>query len=178
MTPAGASTSLTSKINGMTTHTPGDGYGVGGGNGDVNNVDGDGAGTGTGVEANKRAQDGNEDGSGDGTGTGVETRGLTQDGNGDEIGEGGREAKTCKKPHMSCRRHVGNGRDLGGKRKERRQERVGPVSADPDNLENRKEAGGEGQGTQGLSKNCTSRESVSPLSPLSRLTRGFRNEYP
>ena len=30
------------------------------------------------------------------------------------------------------------------------------------------------QGTQGSSKNCTSRESVSPLS---RLIRGFRNKY-
>ena len=33
--------------------------------------------------------------------------------------------------------------------------------------------GGE-QGTQGTSKSCTSRESVSPLS---RLIRGFRNKY-
>ena len=31
-----------------------------------------------------------------------------------------------------------------------------------------------GQGTLSLSKNCTSRESVSPLS---RLIRGFRNKY-
>ena len=30
------------------------------------------------------------------------------------------------------------------------------------------------QGTQGSSENCTSRESVSPLS---RLIRGFRNKY-
>ena len=37
-----------------------------------------------------------------------------------------------------------------------------------------KEAGGGAQGTQGLSKICTSRESVSPLS---RLIRGFRNKY-
>ena len=33
--------------------------------------------------------------------------------------------------------------------------------ANPDNLENRKEAGGEAQGTQGLSKKCTIRERVS-----------------
>ena len=43
------------------------------------------------------------------------------DGNGvgDEggIGEGGGEVKKCKKPHMSCRRDVVNGGDLGGKRK-------------------------------------------------------------
>ena len=37
----------------------------------------------------------------------------------------------------------------------------------------RKQGGG-AQGAQGLSKNCTSRESVSPLS---RLIRGFRNKY-
>ena len=30
---------------------------------------------------------------------------------------------------------------------------------------------------QSLSKNCTGRESVSVLSPLSRLIRGFRNKY-
>ena len=69
---------------------------------------------------------------------------------------------------------MGNGGDLGGKRKKRRKERVGPVAANPDNLENNKEAGGGAQGTQGLSKNYTSRESVSPLS---RLIRGFRNKY-
>ena len=37
-----------------------------------------------------------------------------------------------------------------------------------------KEAGGGAQGTQGSSKICTSRESVSPLL---RLIRGFRNKY-
>ena len=37
------------------------------------------------------------------------------------IGEGGGEAKKRKKPHKSCRRHVGNGGDLGGKRKKRRK---------------------------------------------------------
>ena len=36
------------------------------------------------------------------------------------------------------------------------------------------EAGGGAEGTLSLSKNCTSRESVSPLS---RLIRGFRNKY-
>ena len=44
----------------------------------------------------------------------------------------------------------------------------------PDNLGGNKEAGGGAQGAQGLSKICTSRESVSPLS---RLIRGFRNKY-
>ena len=67
-----------------------------------------------------------------------------------------------------------NGGDLGGKRKKCRKERVDPVAANPDNLESNKETGGGTQGTQGLSKNYTSRESVSLLS---RLIRGFRNEY-
>ena len=90
--------------------------------------------------------EGAQDGSGDGAGTGVETRRRTHDGNGDgdgsanssgdgdednenedRIGEDGREAKQRKKPQNSCRRHVGNGGDLGGKRKKCRKERVGPV---------------------------------------------------
>ena len=45
------------------------------------------------------------------------------DGNEDRIGQGGGEAKKRKKPHKSCRRDVGNGGDLGVKRKKRRQER-------------------------------------------------------
>ena len=36
----------------------------------------------------------------------------------------------------------GNGGDLGGKRKKCRNERVGPVAANPDNLESNKEAAG------------------------------------
>ena len=114
---------------------------VGGGNGDVNDHgDGDGAGTGTGVKVNEGAQDGNGDGAGAGTGTERETCRRKQDGDGngdrnedssgdgngdddngngneDRIGEGGREVKKRKKPQNSCRRHVENGRDLGGKRK-------------------------------------------------------------
>ena len=160
--------------------------------------DGAEAGTGTGVEVNEGAQDGNGDGSGDGagTGTGVETRRRTSDengdgngdgsedssgdGNGDEdngnrdehrIGESGREAKRRKKPKNSCRPQVGNGGDLGGKRKKCRKERVGPVAANPDSLESNKEAEGGGQGTQGSSKNCTSGENVSPLSRLISLGR-------
>ena len=39
---------------------------------------------------------------------------------------------------------------------------------------NNKEAGGGAQGAQVSSKNCTSRESVCPLS---RLIKGFRNKY-
>ena len=52
--------------------------------------------------------------------------------------------------------------------------KIGPVAANLDNLESNKETEGGAQGTQDLSKNCTSRESVSPLS---RLIRGFRNKY-
>ena len=43
--------------------------------------------------------------------------------------------------NKSCRRNVGNGEDLGRKRKTRGQERVRSVPADPHNLENRKGAG-------------------------------------
>ena len=82
--------------------------------------------------------------------------------------------KKRKKPQNSCRRYVGNGGDWGGKRKKCRKERVGPVAANPDNLESNKEAGGGAQGTQGSSKNFISRESVSPLS---RLIRGFGSKY-
>ena len=114
-----------------------------------------GTGTGTRVETRGRTPDGNWDGSGDEDGNG--------NGNEDRIGEGGREAKNRKEPHKSYRRHVGNGGDLGRKSKTCKKERVGPVGANPDNLENNKEAGGEAQGTQGLSKSCTSRERVCPL---------------
>ena len=79
-----------------------------------------------------------------------------------------------KKPQNSCRRHVGNGGDLGGKKKKCRKERIGPVAANPDNLESNKEAGGGAQGAQGSSKNCTSGESACPLSCL---IRSFRNKY-
>ena len=63
---------------------------------------------------------------------------------------------------------------MGGKRKKCRKERVGSVAANSDNLGSNKEAAGGAQGAQGSSKICTSRESVSPLS---RLIRGFRNNY-
>ena len=121
------------------------------------------------------------DGNGDGNGEGSED--SSGDGNGDDcnangneirIGEGGREAKKRKKPQNSCRHRVGNGGDTGGKRKTCRKETVGSVAANPDNLESNKEAGEGAQATQGSSKNCTIRESVSPLS---RLIRGFRDKY-
>ena len=44
---------------------------------------------------------------------------------------------------MGFRRDEGNGGDLGGIRIKCRQERIGSVIADPDNLQNRKKARGE-----------------------------------
>ena len=114
----------------------------------------------------RRTPDGNGNENGDGSedssggGDGDEDNG---NGNKDIIGEGGREAKKRKKTQKSCRRRAGNGGDS-----------VGSVAADPDNLESNKKAGGGAQGTQGSSKNCASRKSVSPLS---RLIRGFSNKY-
>ena len=65
--------------------------------------------------------------------------------------------------------------DLGVRRKKRRQERVGSVVADPDNLYSSEKAGRGAQGTQGLGKNCTPRKKSMP--PWSRLIRGFHNKY-
>ena len=94
-------------------------------------------------------------GNGDGDGDGIE----------DGIGEGGAEGNKRKKRHNNCSCDVRDRRDLGVTRKKRRQERVGSVSADRDNLENsKKKAGSEAQDTQGLSKNCRRRESVPPSS--------------
>ena len=146
------------------------------GNGDGS---GDGAGTETGVRVGtcRRTQVGNGDGNGNGSeDSSGDENGDDDNGNGNEnmIGEGGREAKKRKKPQNSCRRRAGNREDTRGKRRKCRKERVGSVAANPDNLENNKEAGGGAQGSPGSSKNYTSRESVSPLL---RLIRGFRNEY-
>ena len=69
----------------------------------------------SGVETTGRTQDGdgNESNSGDGNGD--------EDGNGsgneDRIGECGGEANKRKKLHKTYKRHVGDGEDLGGKRK-------------------------------------------------------------
>ena len=78
------------------------------------------------------------------------------------------------KPLNSCRRQGGNGGDFGGTRKRCRKGSFGPVAANSNIVEINKEAGGGAEGTLSLSKTCTSRESVSPLS---RLIRGFRNKY-
>ena len=105
------------------------------------------------METRRRTPDGNGDGNGDGSedssraGNGDEDNG---DGNENRIGEVGREAKKRKKPQKSCRRHVGNGGDLDGKIKKCRKERVGPVAANPDNLESNKEAGGGSTRSSGL----------------------------
>ena len=109
----------------------GDGAGAGAGTGvEVNeggqdrngdgSGDGQGTGTGTGVETRRQTPDGNGDGSEGSSGGGNEGKddgnGNKDNGNGNEdrIGEGGREAKKRKKPQNSCRRHMGNGGDLGG----------------------------------------------------------------
>ena len=49
---------------------------------------------------------------------------MSGDGNEDKVGEGEREAKKRKQQHKSCRRHVENGGDLGGKREKRRQKEL------------------------------------------------------
>ena len=135
-------------------------------------------------------------GTGTGTGTGVKTPGRTQDGNWDEIEDGNKSnnsgegngdedgnenedsiglgrAVERRKPHKTCSRHVGN-KGLGWKEEKCRKSTGWSSSYNPDNLENNKEAGVGAQGTQDLSRNCTNRTSVFPLS---RLIRYFRNKY-
>ena len=53
---------------------------------------------------------------------------------------------------------------LGPRKKISKQESVGSVATNKDNLENGKEAGREVQGTQSLCRNCKCRGSVSSLS--------------
>ena len=73
--------------------------------------------TGTGVETCRQTQDWNGDGDGSedssGDGNRDEHNGC---GNEDAVGEGRRETKKRKKQQNSCRRHAGNGGDLGRKR--------------------------------------------------------------
>ena len=80
----------------------------------------------------------------------------------------------CNLINTHTHTHTRNGGDFGGTRKRCRKRSVGPVAANSNIVEINKEAGRGAQGTLSLSKNCTSRESVSPLS---RLIRGFRNKY-
>ena len=150
--------------------------------------DGDGggaeAGPGTGVQVNEEAQDGDGsgDGAGAGTGTGTEARIVAEMGTGTRIT--GTETRIGSGRAEKRRRSARNrkiGVDAMWETGETWVERgnmykgkVGPVAANPDNLESNKEEGGGAQGTQGSSKNCTSRESISPWS---RLIRGFRNKY-
>ena len=82
----------------------------------------------------ERERDGNESNSGDGNGDEDGNGNGNRNGNEDRIGEGGREAKKRKKAHQVCRRHVGNGGDLGRMSKTSRKERAGPVASNPDNL--------------------------------------------
>ena len=119
------------------------------------------------------------DGNGDGNGDGSED--SSGDGNRDSDNGNGNEdrigrAEERRNGVRNRKIVVDAVRETGETRVERGNKcrRVGSVAANPDNLESNKEAGGEAQGTQGSSKNCTSRESVSPLS---RLIRGFCNKY-
>ena len=90
--------------------------------------DGAGTGAGTGVETRRRTPDGNEDGNGDGSedssgdGNGDKDNG---NGNEDRIGGGRKRDEEAQETANQCRRHVGNGRDLGGKRENCRNERFG-----------------------------------------------------
>ena len=82
--------------------------------------------------------------------TPIHTYPLTQRAQGREarkkIVESGTEAKMCKKFIKRCRRHVGNGGDLNGKRKKvGRKVSTGSVAADRNILEDNK---GEGKETR------------------------------
>ena len=85
--------------------------------------DGNGDGTGDRNESTVGDENGDEDRNGDESGDGNESN--SGDGNGDEdgngnkdsIGKGGREANKRKNQHKTCRRNVGNGEDLRGRKK-------------------------------------------------------------
>ena len=118
---------------------------------------------------------------GAGTETGTEARTVAEMGTGTRIaGTGTRiESGRAEERRRSARNRKivvdamwETGETWVEKREKRRNERVGPVAANPDNLESNNETGGGAQGTQGPSNNCTSRESVSPLSRLIRCFLG------
>ena len=105
-------------------------------------------GTGTGVETSRRTQDGNEDGSAD------RNESKSGDRNGTRMGAG--KGTRIGSRRVQERRRSGRNRTrvvdvmwetgetwVGEKRGKRRKERVGPVAANPDDLENNKEAGEE-----------------------------------
>ena len=98
---------------------------------------------------------GNESSSGDGNGNGTGTGTMTGSGR----GRGG-EGKKRKKPHIGRQPWCGKRARLcwveREKKRSQQEESSGSVAADPDNLENRKEAGSEAQGTQ----NCAAVERV------------------
>ena len=73
------------------------------------------------METRRRTPDGNRDGSEDSSGDGNRDE---DNGDEDRIGERRRGAKKHKKPQNSCRRHVGNGGHLGGKRKKCTKKRL------------------------------------------------------
>ena len=113
---------------------------------------GTGTGEGTGRERGRGWRPVNEHRIGTGTETGTEARTVAEMGTGTRItgtgtrigsGRAEKRRRSAKKPQNSCKRHVGNGGDLGLKRKTCRKERVGLVAANTDNLESNKEVGGE-----------------------------------
>ena len=63
-------------------------------------------------------------------------------------------AKRRKNPLKNYRCDLGNGGDLGGNNKKRRQEGVGLLGADRGHVENIKEAEREAQGAEGLHNDC------------------------
>ena len=88
--------------------------------------DGAGTGAGTGVETRRRTPDGNGDGDGDGSeDSSGDGNGDKDNGNEDRIGGGRKKDEEAQETANQCRRHVGNGRDLGGKRESCRNERFG-----------------------------------------------------
>ena len=140
---------------------------VGGGNGDGNRVGG----------GNENV---NVDGQGYEAGTKTEERltkarkmGTRTEDEGQDRGEWRRVEYARGNPD-DFRAYGGKRGRLGLREKNSKHESIGSVPVNHDNRENSKEAGSETQGTQGLSKNCRCRESVSSLS---RLIKSFRNKY-
>ena len=104
-------------------------------------------GTATGVETPRQTQDGNEDLSGDRNESKKGDRNGTRMGTGKGTMIGSRRVQERRRSGRNRTRVVDamweTGETwVGGKRGKRRKERVGPVAANPDNLENNKEAGG------------------------------------